>query len=255
MQYIWDKFKAIFTVDNFTSEICWGIALFLGLLPLRKGWNFLRSPNIQISPDANNPSAVIFKNWTYIDDKGTHNEVLRLKITNVPRILSIIKSREKWLKWVQIRPAMKCYFIIHFLDESGRKLFKEPMLARISTRYSIENSKYSLPIAIRVEDIYPNHELLIDVVIRLEGGLDCYGLWHYHGYSCSKSVTDPNSLVNQNESYWRKHDETWKLGKGIFKVLVDAHSESNILKREYFTLINLPTEFGIKKSAKFHFPD
>jgi hypothetical protein len=74
-------------------------------------------------------------------------------------------------------------------------------------------------------------------------------------YSRNKSVTNVNSLIIKTQDNWRKTDEIWRLGTGVYKVIIEACSEGQILKKEYLELTNLPGQFKVEKIQKFKVQD
>lgn len=256
MDQVINFLKKIITWENIGFGILWGILInVIFNWPIKICWNNLRLPRIYISPDDNNPFTVIFKDLTYVNDKGSKNYLLRLKAKNVPWNDRKVIKKISIPSWIRTRKAEKCYFWIYFFDESGFPLFQEPMLSRIGGENCDGMTTYTLPWAVHIVDIYPNHEFYLDLVIRLEGADDCYGLWHMSPYSCIESVTNVNSLITKNEANWRKTDEIWRLGTGVYKVMIEACSEGQILKKEYLELTNLPDQFKIEKIHKFKVQD
>lgn len=245
--------KQSITPENIVFAIAWLIAGAILSWPIKKGLEYLRTPKIRFTPDKHNPTTIVFfKREMIVNDKGTKNDVLRLIVKNVCWEDGIIGKIIPKCKWIRTRKAEKCHFFVTFFDQAGKTVCQEPMLARISVPSDADWPVKKLPLSYHHLDIYPNQAFCVDIVIKLEGSCECYGLWHQTGYSCIESVTDPNVLVSRNEAYWRTTDEMWRLESGIYKIIIEAHTDDGqMLKRDYFQLVNSDNQFKVEKIPKF----
>ncbi len=203
------------------------------------------------TPDEHNPIKVIFKREAVTNEKGTKNYVLRLIIKNVRWEDETIGKIVPKCKWTRTRKAEKVYVYVHFFNQEGKSIVKQPMAARLSEPIHANRLSYQLPLALHSQTIYPNMEFCVDLVIKLEGASECYGLWRQNAYSSVESVTNSNVFINGEEAGWRKTDEMWRLESGIYKIIIEAYTEGQILKRDYFQLINLDDQFKVEKTPKF----
>jgi hypothetical protein len=241
------------TPQNIVFAVAWIIVAAILSRPIKKGLQYLRTPKIRFTPDEHNPTTIVFfKIWPMVNDKGTKNHVLRLIVKNVCWENWTIGKIIPKCKWTRTRKAEKCHFFVTFFDQAGKTVCQEPMLARISVPCDADSPVKKLPLSYHYLDIYPNQEFYVDLVIKLEGSSECYGLWHLLDYSCKKSVTDPDVLTVRWDASWRTTDELWRLESGIYKIMIEAHTvHRQMLKRDYFQLVNLDNQFKVEKIPKF----
>jgi hypothetical protein len=245
--------KESVTPQNIVFALAWMVVGTILSWPITKGLEYLRTPKIEFTPDERNPTPVIFKREMVINDRGTKNYVLRLIVKNVRWEDGMLGKIVPERRWSRTRKAEQCCFDVCFFDQAGNSVCQEPMLARITVPDDVVWSVYKLPLAYHHVDIHPNQAFYVDLVIKLEGSNECYGLWHQTGYSCIESVTDPNVLISRNEANWRKTDEIWRLESGIYKIMIKTYSDGQILKRDYLQLINLHDQFRVEKTSRFKY--
>mgnify|MGYP006297506397 CR=1 FL=1 len=150
---------------------------------------------------------------------------LRVKLTN--------KSLPRWIKWMYRNPALQCHGTISFYhlndrqDVFGRKMIlrwsgapePNPLKVQIGNQQGLVYDPVRITLLQKM-DIYPNESADIDIAVRMDKDVECYG-WSNENY-----FSNPP---------WRPKNWQLKSERYLVKVTVLSSGET---KSKIFRLIN-----------------
>jgi hypothetical protein len=150
---------------------------------------------------------------TWTDKPASRARWLRVKVEN--------KQLPRWAKWLSRNAALHCHGLITFYHLDGQKIFGRSMQARwVSVREPLPSQIVDIegrpkgfivdPVRLAPEihrDIYPVWPEQLDVVVRFDNDVECYG-WCNDNY--------------RSKPLWR--NPAWKLGQNRYLVKVEVIS-------------------------------
>jgi hypothetical protein len=177
----------------------------------------LRKPRLELELMA--PVDMTFQNQPAHDMRS-----LRVQLTN--------RSLPRWIRWMYRNPALQCHGNISFHHLDGQNVFGRSMILRWAAapepnplEIMIGNQRGLVFDPVRIThlqkmDIYPSESADIDIAVKLDNEVECYG-WSNESY-----------FSNQP---WRP--ENWRLNPGRYIVRVAIFSSGETISK-LFRLIN-----------------
>lgn len=153
----------------------------------------LRKPRLEL--EIVNPVDMTFQS-----QPAQEMRALRVKLTN--------KSLPGWIRWMYRNPALQCHGNISFHHLDGQNVFGRSMILRWAAapepnplEVVIGNQRGFVFDPVRITylqkmDIYPNESAVIDIAVKLDNEVVCYG-WSNESYFSNPPWRPANWRLNQ----------------------------------------------------------